>query len=211
MPPPCPTGCTCRRHTRPRPKCEPGCTCRRHRTFTDAERQRVSKFQRGRVHSDEHNAKISASHAGKKLSQEHIESFKTHGRSDDPNYHRHKAMMARCYNPGNSAYAFYGGRGIGVHEPWHDVTVFCDWVAENLGPCLPGQSLDRINNDRGYEPGNIRWATRSEQIGNRRRIARAGRECVVCGTAFAATRADAKYCSTRCHSTAHRARNRKGR
>lgn len=167
--------------------------------------------RRGKAHSAEHNAAVAAALTGKKLSPAHIESMKTHGRSSDPNYGRHRAMMARCYNPDNPAYEFYGGRGIGVHEPWHDVATFCDWVAENLGPCLPGRSLDRIDNARGYEPGNLRWATRSEQTVNRRRIAKAGLECVVCGTAFAATRADAQYCSTRCHSTAHRARNRTGR
>jgi hypothetical protein len=155
-----------------------------------------------------HKANISAALTGKKLSPEHIASFTTHGRTRDPNYSRHGAMMARCYSPTNWAYQFYGARGITVHEAWHDVATFCDWIAANLGPCPPGHSIDRIDNDCGYEPGNVRWATRSQQTINRRRIARPRGECVVCSAPFAATRSDAKYCSTRCQGTAQRRRNR---
>lgn len=156
----------------------------------------------------EHNARVSAALAGRKLSPEHVAAFTTHDRSQDPNYGRHSAMMARCYNSDNSAYEFYGARGITVCTEWHDVATFCDWIASNLGPCPSGHSIDRIDNDRGYEPGNVRWATRSQQAINRRRIARPNYECVVCGTLFAATRSDAKYCSTRCHGTAQRQRER---
>lgn len=162
--------------------------------------------RKGIPHSAAHNAAVSAALAGRKLSPEHVASFTTHGRSQDPNYGRYKAMMARCYDVRNSAYEFYGSRGIRVHSSWHDVSAFCDWIAANLGPCPPGYSLDRINNDLGYEPGNVRWATRSEQSINRRRIARLAYTCAVCEGRFAATRADAKYCSVRCKGTAQRQR-----
>ena len=77
-------------------------------------------------------------------------------------------MMARCYDPADTGYGRYGARGIRVHESWHPVEDFCDWIAANLGPCPEGHSLDRIDNNRGYEPGNVRWATHSQQLANRR-------------------------------------------
>lgn len=155
-----------------------------------------------------HKANISAALTGKKLSPEHIASITTHGLSRQPNYNRHRNMMGRCYNPSHKVYRYYGGRGITVHPDWHDVSVFCAWLDHNLGPCPPGYSLDRIDNDRDYEPGNVRWATRSEQGVNRRQLSK-DRECVVCGDGFAAKRAHTKYCSTRCKGAAQRQRARR--
>ena len=60
------------------------------------------------------------------------------------------------------------GRGIKVFEPWHDsktLLEFCDTV---LGERPEGHSLDRIDNDRGYCPDNVRWADRKTQLNNRR-------------------------------------------
>jgi hypothetical protein len=77
-------------------------------------------------------------------------------------------MMHRCYNSNNKMYCHYGGRGIVVCEEWHDVREFIQYCEEVLGPLPPKYSIDRIDNDGDYEPGNIRWATASEQIRNRR-------------------------------------------
>lgn len=74
-------------------------------------------------------------------------------------------MRRRCSDPDRRAFKNYGGRGITVCNQWKDYQAF---IAD-MGPCPKGLSLDRINNERGYEPGNCRWATRAEQSRNHRR------------------------------------------
>lgn len=73
----------------------------------------------------------------------------------------------RCVNPNSIGFSNYGGRGISFLFP--SIRAFAEWVANNLGP-KPSEkfSLDRIDNERGYEPGNLRWATRAEQARNKR-------------------------------------------
>jgi hypothetical protein len=73
----------------------------------------------------------------------------------------------RCTNPNSGAFADYGGRGIEFRFP--SVRAFAEWVLHNIGPRPTAlHSLDRIDNERHYEPGNLRWATRSEQARNKR-------------------------------------------
>lgn len=90
----------------------------------------------------------------------------TNGMSKHVHRDRWANMMDRCTSPDNNHYHNYGARGIEVCPEWHDVAVFCAWIDENLGPCPPGMSMDRINNDGNYEPGNVRWATASQQVRN---------------------------------------------
>ena len=72
---------------------------------------------------------------------------------------------SRCLRPTDRKYPEYGGRGITMHPDWvASPTAFL----EHMGPRPQGTSIDRIDNDRGYEPGNCRWATPKQQSQNRR-------------------------------------------
>ena len=74
-------------------------------------------------------------------------------------------MKQRCNNPKNKKYYCYGARGIKVHPDFEDFEV---WLAE-LGPRPDSaHSVDRIDNNKGYEPGNIRWADLETQHSNTR-------------------------------------------
>jgi hypothetical protein len=77
-------------------------------------------------------------------------------------------MIQRCTNPNRADHRHYGGRGIMVYEPWHDPRVFITWIEANLGPRPERMTLDRVNVNGNYEPGNVRWATWAQQRANRR-------------------------------------------
>jgi hypothetical protein len=85
------------------------------------------------------------------------------GRKASREYHSWCAMRTRCENEKSAKYPRYGGRGITVCERWQRFQNFI----EDMGPAPPGMTLDRINGDGNYEPGNCRWATAKQQSANR--------------------------------------------
>jgi hypothetical protein len=97
--------------------------------------------------------------------------FYRHGYARDGKWHPlygiWKTMIQRCYNPNNKRYKNYGGRGIKAPQ-WLDAVKFIADVVAEIGDRPPGHSLDRVDNDGNYEPGNIKWSTPKEQAANRR-------------------------------------------
>lgn len=88
-----------------------------------------------------------------------------HGATGTELYAVWKTMIQRCTNPANSKWAAYGGRGITVCQQWRDS--FATFRTD-MGGCPEGKSLDRIDVNGHYEPGNCRWADAKTQASNRR-------------------------------------------
>lgn len=90
----------------------------------------------------------------------------THGHAPESGvsrtYRTWASMLQRCTNPKSTIYYKYGAKGISVCKRWHKFKNFL----EDMGPRPPGRSIDRVQNKKGYTPGNCRWATPKEQVNN---------------------------------------------
>ena len=86
----------------------------------------------------------------------------THGMSRTKEYRKYIGAKVRCHNSKHPRFKFYGGRGIKFLFP-----SFVEFFRE-LGKCPKGLTLDRIDTNGHYEQGNVRWATQSVQVSNRR-------------------------------------------
>jgi hypothetical protein len=95
-----------------------------------------------------------------------IKNHTTHGMSNSRTYNIWQNMKNRCCNPKSTQYKWYGHRGISVCDRWKQS--FISFLSD-MGVCpSKAHSIDRINNDGNYEPGNCRWSTHKEQCNNRR-------------------------------------------
>lgn len=95
---------------------------------------------------------------------------RTHGQSNTRLYRTWKAMRARCSLPTDTGYENYGGRGIRVCDEWQaSFEAFATWAAKT--GYRDDLSIDRIDNDGNYEPGNCRWVGVEAQAINKRNVA----------------------------------------
>ena len=96
------------------------------------------------------------------------EKFTKHGMCHTLIYHIWSSMLDRCENPNSKQHDNYGGRGIKFCDRWHEFQNFYDDVSVLPHFGEKGYTLDRIENDKDYEPGNVRWADAETQNKNKR-------------------------------------------
>jgi hypothetical protein len=90
--------------------------------------------------------------------------FRRHGLTNTPEHRTWRSIKYRCHDPDCPGYARYGGRGIKVCDRWRDS--FENFLADMGKRPSAEYSIERVNNDGDYEPGNCKWATRGEQRRN---------------------------------------------
>jgi hypothetical protein len=91
--------------------------------------------------------------------------FKIHGMKNHPLYNIWKGMVSRCTNPKSKDWRLYGARGISICKEWLNIDSFIKDMGERPSK---KHSLDRVDNNRGYNKDNCRWAIPKEQANNKR-------------------------------------------
>lgn len=114
-----------------------------------------------------------------------------HGESKTPLWNTWVGMKGRCHRQGHKDYRYYGAKGITVWAPWRaSYPVFRDWMLEHCGQHPgPGWEIDRIDPRQGYQPGNVRWLTRTDNArrhSNSRWVTFQGQQMTVSQAAVAA-------------------------
>lgn len=162
-------------------RCEQGCECGRHIPYvrTPEIKAKNAAGVRGRTITPEWRARIAATLKAKgcvpppldltpEMRAKLAVNATTHGYSRHPYYPRWSDIVRRCTRPDHPAWKNYGGRGISMAPEWMtDPGAFCRYL-EGLGPRPPKYTLDRVDNNGNYEPGNLRWASRKTQRVNQR-------------------------------------------
>lgn len=100
------------------------------------------------------------------------ETHVTHGQTNTRLYCVWSNMLSRCNTPSSSVFKHYGGRGIRVCPRWQGNTGFVNFIAD-MGPLPAGYTLERIDPDGAYTPGNCKWIPAKRQPRNTRRTMRA--------------------------------------
>jgi len=103
----------------------------------------------------------------------HLKRITTHGMCKSPIYKIWDDIRTRVTNKNTPYFKNYGGRGITIFSPWiYDFQLFYDYVSALPFFGKKGYSIDRIDNDGNYEPGNLRWTTKHVQLTNIRILER---------------------------------------